>query len=214
MDNIKIEDHINDSDNNLLWKLDNEFIYNKYTQYIYNDDVNNDNVKSNDDVNNDNVKSNDVNNDNVKSNDVNNDNAKSNDVNNDNAKSNNANSDNVKSDNMKSDNVKSDNDNKFKNKIKKNIIKLPLEVFIEETNSNEIIKPYIKEKLIEKISEIEYTKVFGQKKSSEIVKGLVENKWNKSLILFISFLLDKKILYENKEIVYNKELMNIETIIL
>ena len=85
---------------------------------------------------------------------------------------------------------------------------------MEQTNSNEIIKPYIKEKLIEKISEIEYTKVFGQKKSSEIVKGLVENKWNKSLILFISFLLDKKILYENKEIVYNKDLMNIETIIL
>lgn len=67
---------------------------------------------------------------------------------------------------------------------------------------------YVKNKIIETISQKEYIKIFGPKKSSEIMSGIVNNTWNKSLILFISFFYDKKIIYEGKEIVYNSENVN------
>ena len=70
----------------------------------------------------------------------------------------------------------------------------------------------MKDKLIEKISEKNYIKVFGQKKSSEIMNSIVLNKWNKSLVIFISFLLKIKFIYLNKEVVFDKEYIYKDTI--
>jgi hypothetical protein len=69
---------------------------------------------------------------------------------------------------------------------------------------------YIKNKLVDKISNKNYIKVFGVKKSSEIMSAIINNRWNMSLVLFLSFLFDKKIFYDKKEILFNKELTNIQ----
>ena len=37
------------------------------------------------------------------------------------------------------------------------------------------------------------------------MSGIVNNRWNKSTALFISFLLDKEVYYNDKTILYNKE---------
>jgi hypothetical protein len=42
-------------------------------------------------------------------------------------------------------------------------------------------------------------------KCAEIMSGIVNNRWNKSTVLFISFLLDKEVYYNEKVIIYNKE---------
>jgi len=117
--------------------------------------------------------------------------------------------------------IHTDNDiiEKKKPGMKKKIIEykfLPFELICLYSNIvySDNSKKYIKNKLIEKISDKNYIKVFGIKKSSEIMSGIVNNNWNKSLVIFISFLLDKKIIYEKKEVLFNKELKNIETITL
>lgn len=69
---------------------------------------------------------------------------------------------------------------------------------------------YIKNKLVDRISNKNYIKVFGVKKSSEIMSAIINNRWNMSLVLFLSFLFDKKIFYDKKEILFNKELTNIQ----
>lgn len=69
---------------------------------------------------------------------------------------------------------------------------------------------YIKNKLVDRISNKDYIKVFGVKKSSEIMSAIINNRWNISLVLFLSFLFDKKIFYDKKEILFNKELTNIQ----
>jgi hypothetical protein len=55
------------------------------------------------------------------------------------------------------------------------------------------------------ISKEEFTKVFGLTKCAEIMSGIVNNRWNKSTALFISFLLDKEVYYNDKVLIYNKE---------
>ena len=87
---------------------------------------------------------------------------------------------------------------------------LPLNLISTKFNIEDL--DYIKNKLKILITNKNSTKVFGQKKSSEILKGITENKWNISLVTFISFLLDIKIIYLKKEILYNKELPSYETI--
>ena len=37
------------------------------------------------------------------------------------------------------------------------------------------------------------------------MSGIVNNRWNKSTALFISFLLDKEVYYNDKAVIYNKE---------
>ena len=69
---------------------------------------------------------------------------------------------------------------------------------------------YIKNKLVDRISNKNYIKVFGVKKSSEIMSAIINNRWNMSLVLFLSFLFDKKIFYDKKELLFNKELTNIQ----
>ena len=111
---------------------------------------------------------------------------------------------------------------KEKTKLPLEIIKkgnkkiLPLNLICNYSNLIDTIDniKIIKEKLIEKITNQNYIKVFGRKASSEILKNLIENKWNKSLVIFISFLFEIKIIYLKKEILFNKELKNYKTITL
>lgn len=91
-----------------------------------------------------------------------------------------------------------------KNKKKDETIK-PLDVIINETTSFNNSTKYIKEVLITLISKEEFTKIFGLTKCAEIMSGIVNNRWNKSTALFISFLLDKEIYYNEKVVLYNKE---------
>jgi len=73
------------------------------------------------------------------------------------------------------------------------------------------MKVDIKNKLIEFISIPECSKVFGMKKSSEIMTALTKDSWNQSISLFISFLLNKHVIYKEKSYVYYKDKEN-ETI--
>ena len=81
----------------------------------------------------------------------------------------------------------------------------PLNIIISETTSFHNSTEYIKDALITMISKDEFTKVFGQTKCAEIMSGVVNNRWNKSTALFISFLLDKEVYYNEKVLIYNKE---------
>ena len=94
--------------------------------------------------------------------------------------------------------------NKPQSKKKDETIK-PLDVIINETTSFNNSTEYIKESLITMISKEEFTKIFGLTKCAEIMSGIVNNRWNKSTALFISFLLDKEVYYNDKIIIYNKE---------
>ena len=76
----------------------------------------------------------------------------------------------------------------------------------EESNN------YIKSSIVKLLENKKYIKIFGVKKTAEIVSGIVNNKWNISIVLFMSFLLNKKFLYLKKEILFNKELISYETI--
>ena len=87
----------------------------------------------------------------------------------------------------------------------KDMLNKPLNIIISETTSFNNSTEYIKEALITMISKDEFTKVFGQTKCAEIMSGVVNNRWNKSTALFISFLLDKEVYYNDKVIIYNKE---------
>ena len=76
---------------------------------------------------------------------------------------------------------------------------------MKEAMSFNISKEYIKDSIITLISKEEFSKVFGLTKCAEIMSGVVNNRWNKSTALFISFLFDKEVYYNEKIILYNKE---------
>jgi len=90
-------------------------------------------------------------------------------------------------------------------KIQKQKKNSPLELIIEYTSCNEIMKREIKEKLIELITIPEFSKAFGLKKSGEIVSAITRDSWNQSIALFISFLLDSSVIYKEKSYIYNKD---------
>jgi hypothetical protein len=94
-------------------------------------------------------------------------------------------------------------DNK-KNTAKDTTIK-PIAIIMNETTSFPNTAEYIKESKITLISKEEFSKIFGMTKCAEIMSGIVNNRWNKSTALFISFFLDKEVYYNEKVIVYNKE---------
>ena len=81
----------------------------------------------------------------------------------------------------------------------------PVDLILRLTLVNKIMKPDIKDKLIEFISLPEFSKVFGMKKTSEIMTAISKESWNQSISLFISFLLNKNIIYKDKSYIYNKE---------
>jgi hypothetical protein len=92
-----------------------------------------------------------------------------------------------------------------KKKTTKDTTIKPLGIIMNETMSFNNSTEYIKEKLITLISKEEFTKIFGLTKCAEIMSGIVNNRWNKSTALFISFLLDKEVYYNNNIVLYNKE---------
>jgi len=94
---------------------------------------------------------------------------------------------------------------KIKLKKNTNVLFKPIEIILSETctfNTNTLL---VKQNIIDFISKQEFSKVFGMKKSAEIMTGIVNNKWNISTALFISFLFDKEVNYNNSKIIYNKE---------
>jgi len=62
----------------------------------------------------------------------------------------------------------------------------------------------VKEKLMEFISLKEFQSVFGVKNTTEIVKGIDNNKWNKNLIILFSFLFDTSFIYLKKIVCFDK----------
>jgi len=87
----------------------------------------------------------------------------------------------------------------------KKIIFKPIDIILSENGTFDNCTSTVKEKLIDFISKIEFSKVFGMKKTSEIMSGIVNNRWNVSTALFISFLFNKQVNYNNSNIIYNKE---------
>lgn len=96
---------------------------------------------------------------------------------------------------------------------KKNVKKPnPIDTILVESSTCDIYKNDVKEKLITLIASNEFSKVFGLTKSSEIMTGIVNERINKSIALFISFLFDKCVIYNDKEFIFNKNKETIGTI--
>ena len=83
--------------------------------------------------------------------------------------------------------------------------KTPIELIIEYTNTDIILKREIKDKLIETLGQSNYSKLFGLKKTSEMMTSITKDTWNQSIVLFISFLLERNIIYKSKSYLYNQE---------
>jgi len=81
----------------------------------------------------------------------------------------------------------------------------PLDIIMSETMCFHNSADYIKEAIIALITKEEFSKIFGMTKCAELMSGIVNNRWNKSTALFISFFLDKEVLYNDKVILYNKD---------
>lgn len=81
----------------------------------------------------------------------------------------------------------------------------PMTIVVKMTDNIEINSEYMRNKLIQFISQKEFQKFFGVKKTAEVMKGLTENKWNKSVALFMSFMFDISFIYLNKPVKYNSE---------
>ena len=104
----------------------------------------------------------------------------------------------------KEEELSSKKEEELSSKNKKSKIESPLDLIIRFTYVDKIMKQDIKTKLIEFISEPEFSKVFGMKKSSEIMTALTKDSWNQSISLFISFFLNKHIIYKEKSYSYYK----------
>jgi hypothetical protein len=79
----------------------------------------------------------------------------------------------------------------------------PLDIIILLSENNVINIDYIKQSIQSFIDTKDFQKVFTLKKTSEIMKGITENKWNKSLVLFISFIFDVSFVYLGKDVIYD-----------
>jgi hypothetical protein len=79
-----------------------------------------------------------------------------------------------------------------------------MKIILEESQTYETFRDDVREKIINFVSSKEFNKVFGITKSAEIMSGIANNRFNKSTVLFISFLFDKCVVYNNKNIIYNK----------
>jgi len=96
---------------------------------------------------------------------------------------------------------------------KKNVKKPnPIDTILAESLTCDIYKSDVKEKLIALITSNEFSKVFGITKSSEIMSGIVNERVNKSIAIFISFLFDKCVIYNDKEFIFNKNKETVGTI--
>lgn len=100
------------------------------------------------------------------------------------------------------------NSEKLKNiKNKKNKI-LPLDFVLNICNiiNTTITQHIIKDKLKDFITYPKTTKVFGKKKCGEMLNGILNNKWNISLVSLMSFIFNTKFIYLNKEVLFDKKL--------
>jgi flagellar biosynthesis GTPase FlhF len=108
----------------------------------------------------------------------------------------------IKKEEIKKEEIKKEEIKKEKT-TKKN--ESPIDLILRLTLVDKIMKQDIKDKLIEFISVPEFSKVFGMKKTSEIMTAISKESWNQSISLFISFLLNKNIIYKDKSYIYNKD---------
>jgi hypothetical protein len=104
-------------------------------------------------------------------------------------------------------------ENKIEPIKKENIKQTPINLIINKTYTANIMKNEVRQKLIDFITEPEFSKAFGSKKSSEIVSAILRDSWNQSVALFISFLLDANVIYKDKSYLYNKDKNKFEIII-
>lgn len=89
------------------------------------------------------------------------------------------------------------------NKPKKNV-NSPMKIILEESLTYDTFRDDVREKIINLVSSKEFNKVFGITKSAEIMSGIANDRFNKSTVLFISFLFDKCVIYNNKNVIYEK----------
>jgi len=108
----------------------------------------------------------------------------------------------IKKEEIKKEEIKKEEIKKEKT-TKKN--ESPIDLILRLTLVDKIMKQDIKDKLIEFISVPEFSKVFGMKKTSEIMTAISKESWNQSISLFISFLLNINIIYKDKSYIYNKD---------
>jgi hypothetical protein len=92
---------------------------------------------------------------------------------------------------------------KSNNKVKKNV-NSPMKIILEESLTYDTFRDIVREKIINLVSSKEFNKVFGITKSAEIMSGIANDRFNKSTVLFISFLFDKCVIYNNKNVIYEK----------
>jgi len=92
-----------------------------------------------------------------------------------------------------------------KNKQCKTAKPTPMDIVIQLSDNNLVNADYIKQSLIDFISKKEFQKAFGVKRTSEIMQAISENKFNKSMALFVSFIFDVTFVYLNKDVSYYTE---------
>ena len=80
----------------------------------------------------------------------------------------------------------------------------PMKIILDESLSYDTFRDDVRDKIINFISSKEFAKVFGMTKSAEIMSGIANDRFNKSTALFISFLFDKCVVYNKNNIIYNK----------
>lgn len=80
----------------------------------------------------------------------------------------------------------------------------PMKIILQESLTYDAYRDDVRDKIIKFISTKEFNKVFGITKSAEIMSGIANDRFNKSTVLFISFLFDKCVIYNDKNIIYNK----------
>jgi len=62
---------------------------------------------------------------------------------------------------------------------------------------------YLKNKLLDFISIKEFQSIFGVKNTTEIMKAIVSDKWNKQLVILFSFLFDTSFIYLKKTVCFD-----------
>jgi translation initiation factor 2 beta subunit (eIF-2beta)/eIF-5 len=97
--------------------------------------------------------------------------------------------------------------------VKENIKQTPINLIINQTFTANVMKNEVRQKIIDFVTEPEFSKAFGSKKSGEIVSAILRDSWNQSTALFISFLLDANVIYKDKSYLYNKDKNKLEIMI-
>ena len=177
--------------NETLWIYkDNIEIFNKYNQQV-NHTIKKDEIKK------DEIKKEKTTKDEIKKDEIKKDEIKKEEIK----------KDEIKKDEIKKNEIKKEEIKKEEIKKEKTTKKMesPIDLILRLTLVDKIMKQDIKDKLIEFISVPEFSKVFGMKKTSEIMTAISKESWNQSISLFISFLLNKNIIYKDKSYIYNKD---------